>query len=1058
MGTNGIAVNTTSDSSNVTTSTTSASITSNASTTQTSIVATTTLVATPSTTPVVVSNETNDSVQEDSTDDPNATPATTAIPVITVTTATSHAVDAGETTIRLADVSGLEAGMSLTISNGSISETRIIVNISVSRRLSNLRRLAAGSVIVDSPLEFSFAAGAIVTARPQAPPPTPVPTGLVQDTSSGDDDSDTLIIVIIIVAAVVVLGLLTVLLYWLIDRRNIKVETHQQAIVKLEECVSEHEASMLQLCEQIEAYTAKFAKRKEGSIALSSEVLEHHQDFIGKWMQLSKDNDAFLQDYTRHLELRKPVQTEQAATDNAKSSRPKGKACGGCCDSVWAPAPVTSMDEVRRQSERQEELGKRRQHVRTDFAQLSGKVLNEPNVVLVRQPNQTSRGSRLEDEIEILRSFVHPLLLRAEVKPYGVLGVSERQSDPEPLSKLDAVLVDPAGWPFIGERNNPGGAGAASRSIYEWLGLRRGGSFPVAVHNHFKTNYETDAETRAIYNCYGDGQHVIHTIGPKVRELMDAVNVLSQTYCNVLTEFCRAISVNAGNGKAAGTCPTTLRLIPISSGVFLLNRQLERHMPQITWSALSVACVMLPPALQEQLQNATIELCIFMKREVPSYERVLNEKKEQVSGLPMFTETLGQLTPKSGGFDWIRTKNGSTDRLERLAALLRSAQAIWNMGYGIPGGQQGGQLVKLLSTSEMLKETRTYRAQTVTASASFPAGRAIDNLEVTWDDEAVTVMEAAARSSSSGLKTVAVNAASAYSVGGGVLSGGRHALEESWCITSTLLQSLLHARWQHLQTSNKGSMTSSTSSGNDPAPQQYGAQQKAGREDSNTPLVQNSVAPPAGAASSTDDSGCARGQHIPVDGCIVSPGVQIFRDASTMGYAFQPSPVSLAGVCSIAMFNMNPRVKDSPLDAPSEFNEYCKVVRQKFRSVVLAAVELNAEALICPDVGCGVFENDPHIVGTLLGEVLCNEPAKSLKKVVVVGKAAFFEAAKAAAAGKNITLQAPPGFSSKRPSSAQTPLMTPTQSHASQRTAASDGTNAMMFVTSTAVVSDDPYA
>jgi hypothetical protein len=36
-----------------------------------------------------------------------------------------------------------------------------------------------------------------------------------------------------------------------------------------------------------------------------------------------------------------------------------------------------------------------------------------------------------------------------------------------------------------------------------------------------------------------------------------------------------------------------------------------------------------------------------------------------------------------------------------------------------------------------------------------------------------------------------VNAASAYHLGGGILTGGRHALEESWCAVSTLLKGMI---------------------------------------------------------------------------------------------------------------------------------------------------------------------------------------------------------------------------------------------------------------------------
>eukprot|EP00441_Pelagodinium_beii_P015621 CAMPEP_0197668126 /NCGR_PEP_ID=MMETSP1338-20131121/68325_1 /TAXON_ID=43686 ORGANISM="Pelagodinium beii, Strain RCC1491" /NCGR_SAMPLE_ID=MMETSP1338 /ASSEMBLY_ACC=CAM_ASM_000754 /LENGTH=98 /DNA_ID=CAMNT_0043247487 /DNA_START=8 /DNA_END=300 /DNA_ORIENTATION=- len=98
---------------------------------------------------------------------------------------------------------------------------------------------------------------------------------------------------------------------------------------------------------------------------------------------------------------------------------------------------------------------------------------------------------------------------------------------------------------------------------------------------------------------------------------------------------------------------------------------------------------------------------------------------------------------------------------------------------------------------------------------------------------------------------------------------------------------------------------------------------------------------------------------------------------------------------------MNARVHDSPLDAPRNFDEYCAKVKDKFRSVVAAARELGAKVLVCPDVGCGVFANDPEVLGTLFGEVLRERPPRpdALTEVVLTGQASFAEAVQKAAAG-----------------------------------------------------------
>lgn len=84
-----------------------------------------------------------------------------------MTTAAAESVVAGVIMIQLSDVSGLSPGMSLTISDGANSETKTIVAVALAQELSSSsRRLAAGSVTVDSPMQYSYAAGSMVTAMP----------------------------------------------------------------------------------------------------------------------------------------------------------------------------------------------------------------------------------------------------------------------------------------------------------------------------------------------------------------------------------------------------------------------------------------------------------------------------------------------------------------------------------------------------------------------------------------------------------------------------------------------------------------------------------------------------------------------------------------------------------------------------------------------------------------------------------------------------------------------------------------------------------------------------
>merc|ERR1719158_1196566 len=56
-----------------------------------------------------------------------------------------------------------------------------------------------------------------------------------------------------------------------------------------------------------------------------------------------------------------------------------------------------------------------------------------------------------------------------------------------------------------------------------------------------------------------------------------------------------------------------------------------------------------------------------------------------------------------------------------------------------------------------------------------------------------------------------------------------------------------------------------------------------------------------------------------------------------------------------------------------------------------AAIKCNAEVFVCPDIGCGVFENDPVLVGSFLGEVL-KDFNGYFEEVRLTGKPEFISA------------------------------------------------------------------
>eukprot|EP00928_Gymnodinium_smaydae_P032019 TRINITY_DN2330_c0_g1_i1.p1 TRINITY_DN2330_c0_g1~~TRINITY_DN2330_c0_g1_i1.p1 ORF type:complete len:665 (+),score=158.25 TRINITY_DN2330_c0_g1_i1:47-1996(+) len=183
-------------------------------------------------------------------------------------------------------------------------------------------------------------------------------------------------------------------------------------------------------------------------------------------------------------------------------------------------------------------------------------------------------------------------------------------------------------------------------------------------------------------------------------------------------------------------------------------------------------------------------------------------------------------------------------------------------------------------------------------------------------------------------KVGVVSAASAFHCGGGFSSGGRHALEEAICVQTTLYPSILSVK-----------------------------------------------------QASSEQA------YIPVDGVLLSPLVEVFRGGSDEGYPFKDTAEVLAAVVSVAIFNKNPKVKDAPLDAPEDPEEYERAVQAKMRSMLAAAVQAGCAALVVPDVGCGVYENDPETIGRILGELIRKEFWGHLAEVIVTGKPEFQEAA-----------------------------------------------------------------
>ena len=134
------------------------------------------------------------------------------------------------------------------------------------------------------------------------------------------------------------------------------------------------------------------------------------------------------------------------------------------------------------------------------------------------------------------------------------------------------VLLDPAGMYFI-TNNTTKGARQASASIYTKFGIAQ---FPQHVRNKIKNELE------ACYYNYDDGPSlpqakIIHAVGPKLTQATekDHQDLLTVVYTNIFTEFLQNCSPDY-----------TLRLVPISSGIFNVKKYSEPQLAELSLHAL----------------------------------------------------------------------------------------------------------------------------------------------------------------------------------------------------------------------------------------------------------------------------------------------------------------------------------------------------------------------------------------------------------------------------------------------------------------------------------------
>lgn len=294
---------------------------------------------------------------------------------------------------------------------------------------------------------------------------------------------------------------------------------------------------------------------------------------------------------------------------------------------------------------------------------------------------------------------------------------------------------------------------------------------------------------------------------------------------------------------------------------------------------------------------------------------------------------------KRGDYKWLMRANDEPDRAERRAIKDLTERAIECRCYAVGTAEK----VCLEHVDSMLAGTRLISPSKGDWPKELSKKTSARSLSIMV--EKAVVFEVARRKVLAGKRVVAVNAASAYHIGGGFSTGGRHALEESMCVQSTLYNSLL-----------RGSRLA----------------EEAG------------VTAPDWVQPATRRTGGEWMMHIPDDGAVLSPFVEVFRGGTLDGYPFEDVPVRLEAVVSVAMPNCNDRMSDSPVDAHPDGDQYYAQLKRKWQTVLTTAAEYTkADTLVIPDCGCGVFRNPPEQVGSALGELLREVFFNAFEEIII---------------------------------------------------------------------------
>eukprot|EP00434_Breviolum_minutum_P004659 symbB.v1.2.004107.t1/scaffold231.1/size297012/10 len=267
----------------------------------------------------------------------------------------------------------------------------------------------------------------------------------------------------------------------------------------------------------------------------------------------------------------------------------------------------------------------------------------------------------------------------------------------------------------------------------------------------------------------------------QANSLPDLLAALSQAYRAVLEAFLQ-------DGKY-----TALRLVPLPVAAKIGAPLKRALMPQPLWSAVALALAQLNAKQQAKLEDLKVEL-FAPGAAAEALRDTLKSKSSMATNDFTVDNKRGRIPLRKEGYSWCRRDNDQDARLYRLEAFMHTQRAVYAKSFSVESKEINLDTEKMLSGTRVFiggsAGTNTNGEEDPETPIPFRLTRVEELFKESPKPKGETVMEVAAFMVAKGAKVVAVNAASAYQVGGGSTTGGRHALEEAWCISSTLYQSL----------------------------------------------------------------------------------------------------------------------------------------------------------------------------------------------------------------------------------------------------------------------------